>query len=200
VAELSPSAPDVQLQLGLCAREAGDLVLAERALRAAMADTPDQGYPVAQLALLLVSSGRWPEAEALLGTLSRDLPDASKLVRPCYSIAMQIVQDYIAGMPGSHTGDEVLSPDYLTERAHWLDLLTRTLTLAVTGQRTEVVIEVLGNLQSTLAFLWQVPATPDSPFARAVRDLDMLLDRYNLLSRARVMRQRIMTPQDSRRK
>ena len=177
-AELSPSAPEVQLQLGLAAREAGDLVLGERALRAAVADAPGEGYPAAELALLLVSAGRWPEAEAFLGPLSLDLPDASRLLHPCLRIAARIMSGHFASMSETLEEGEP-SPEYLAECAHWLDLLVRMLTLGVTGH-PETARTALRSLPQAADFLRQVPAAPGSEFAAAVRGLGALLDRHGL--------------------
>jgi tetratricopeptide (TPR) repeat protein len=184
-AKLSPSAPEVQLQLGLAAREAGDLILGERALRAAMADAPGEGYPAAELALLLVSSGRWPEAEAVLALLSLDLPDVSRLLHPCLLIAARIMTEQFVSMVG--TLEEILeeegepSPDFLAEGAHWLDLLVRMLTLGVTGH-PETARKALRALPEAVDFLRQVPAAPGSEFAGAVQRLGALLESHGLMT------------------
>jgi tetratricopeptide (TPR) repeat protein len=69
-AELSPSAPGVQLELGRAAKEAGDLALAERALARAAEGGPDESEAVVELALLLVRARRWPEAEAVMNRVT----------------------------------------------------------------------------------------------------------------------------------
>ncbi len=174
-AELSPSAPEVQLQLGLSARCAGDLALAERALRAAVADASDEGYPIAELALLLAETDRWPEAESLMALLSTDLPDASRLVKPCMGLAVAIAKRAVplmremgAGEPGAELFDET---------AHWLGLLLNMYTLTAVG-RPAPTASLYGHLTGALAALHNLSALPDSSFALVVRGFDALLDRW----------------------
>lgn len=173
-AELSPSAPEVQLQLGLSAREAGDLALAERALRAAAADAPGEGYPAAELALLLASAGRWPEAETLIGTLTADLPDAGRLVHPCLGIANRVLTQFGPGLADILDTDEP-GPGDLAECAHWLGLLLKMYTLGVTGH-PEVAPAAFRSLPRLVDALRKVPAPPDSGFAAVVRGLGALLE------------------------
>jgi tetratricopeptide (TPR) repeat protein len=172
-AELSPYAPEVQLQLGLCAREAGELALAERALRTAVAEAPGEGYPAAELALLLASTERWPEAETLIGTLTADLPDVSRLVHPCLQLASCTLTQ-VASLW------EVLEPDHpdpdgLAECAHWLELLLKVYTVGVTGH-PEVVSTTFRTLPRLVDLLQEVAAPPDSDFAEVVRGLSALLE------------------------
>ena len=173
-AELSPSAPEVQLQLGLSAREAGDLALAERALRAAVADAPGEGYPVAELALLLASAGRWPEAETLIGTLTADLPDASRLVHPCLGIVNRVLTQFGPRLAEILDADEP-GPDDLAECAHRLGLLLTVYPLGVTG-RPGAASTVFRGLPRLVDALRKVPAPPGSDFAEVVRGLGALLE------------------------
>lgn len=179
-AELSPSAPEVQLQLGLCARETGDLTLAERALRAAMAEAPGEGYPAAELALLLASSGRWPEAETLIGTLTADLPDASRLIHPCLGIVNRIMAQFGPRMADILESSEP-GPDGLAECAHWLSLLLTMYTLGTIGH-PEAVTKVSRSLSGMVNALRKVPAPPDSGFAEAIRGLGALLESWGAAS------------------
>jgi tetratricopeptide (TPR) repeat protein len=154
-------------------------------LRAAMADAPDEGYPAAELALLLVSAGRWPEAEAVLAPLSLNLPDASRLLHPCLLIAARIMTEHVVSMVG--TLEETLeeegqpSPEFLAECAHWLDLLVRMLTLGVTGH-PETARKALRVLPQAVDFLREVPGAPGSEFAGAVQGLGALLESHGLMT------------------
>ena len=177
-AELSPSAPEVQLQLGLAAREAGDLVLAEQALRAAIADAPGKGHPAAELAVLLAANGRWPEAEALLAPLNLDLPDISRLAQPCLRIVVCIA-DQFGPRLGDILADDERSLDDLAECAHWLTLLLHMYTLALTGQ-PDVARGTVGGVQRLVDVLRKVPAPADSEFAAAARGLGALLEAHSL--------------------
>src|SRR6185437_1844227 len=178
-AELSPSAPEVQLQLGLSAREVGDLELAERALRAAIKDAPDEGYPAAELALLLAADGRWPEAEAVLAPLSLDLPDASRLLHPCLGIA-QLVLTGFGPRIGEILEDNQPTPDGLAECAHWLGLMVRMFTLGLPGH-PETAASSLATMPQLLGYLQEVPAPADSGYAGVVRDLASLLAAHGLI-------------------
>ena len=178
-AELSPSAPEVQLQLGLSAREAGDLAVGEQALRAAMADAPGEGYPAAELALLLAADGRWPEAEALLGPLSPDVPDASRLLHPCQGIAHLVLTGYGARI-GEILEDGEPSADGLAECAHWLGLMVHMFELGLTGH-PETAASSLASMPQLLGYLREVTAPPGSAFAGVVRGLASLLETHGLI-------------------
>jgi tetratricopeptide (TPR) repeat protein len=174
-AELSPSAPEVQLQLGLCAREAGDLALAEPALRAAVAEAPGTGYPAAELALLLASDGRWPEAETLIGPLTAELRDVSRLVHPCLRLAGCILTEVARLWEDLEPDDP--DPDGLAECAHWLGLLLKVSTLGVTGH-PEVVPTAFRTLPQLVDVLQKVAAPADSDYAEVVRGLEALLESH----------------------
>lgn len=175
-AELSPFAPEVQLQLGLCAREAGELALAEPALRTAMAGAPGEGYPAAELAQLLACTDRWPEAEALIGPLNAELPDLSRLFHPCMKIGARILTGFGPRLGELLDPDEP-GPDALAECAHWLSLLLKMYTLGTVG-RPEMAPTVLRTLPRLVEGLRKVPAPPDSDFAEAVRGLGALRESH----------------------
>lgn len=176
-AELSPSAPEVQLELGLAAKEAGDLALAERALRAAAAQAPDEGYPAGELALLLAQTGRWPEAQTLMGKLTTDLPDADRLARPCLGLLSQC-SGRVAALTGE-SGSAAPGPEILREMAHWMDLMLTMARLAAIGDPA-VTAGALRKLPAMVAALRTVPAPPDSEFARAVAGFDELTHAWRL--------------------
>jgi tetratricopeptide (TPR) repeat protein len=177
-AELSPSVPEVQLQLGLAAREAGDLVLGEQALRAAVADAPGKGCPAAELALLLATGGRWAEAEVLLAplNLNLDLPDVGTVAQPCLKIIVCIA-DQFGPRLGDILADDERSLDDLAECAHWLRLLLSMYTLALAGQ-PEVARGTVAGVLRLVDVLRKVPAPPDSAFAAATSGLGALLDAH----------------------
>jgi len=91
-AELSPFAPGVQLELGRAGRDAGDLELAERALRRAAAGGPDESQATAELALLLARTGRWPEAQTVMNRLA----EPERLPAPPASEFAQALRDFDA--------------------------------------------------------------------------------------------------------
>jgi tetratricopeptide (TPR) repeat protein len=168
-ADLSPSAPEVQLQLGLAAKGCGDLELAEQALRAAAAARPDEGYPAAELALLLAETGRWPEAETLMNALTADLPDAARLARPCMGL-FGACAGSVAPLTGDIEGADEPDPELLRQIAHWLDLMLRMSTLAAIGEPARMA-KAMQRLSGAVPLLRKVPAPPDSEFARAVQAL-----------------------------
>lgn len=176
-AELSPSAPEVQLELGLAAKYAGDLALAERSLRAAAASRPDEGYAAGELAVLLAEADRWPEAESLMNTLSHDLPDADRLARPCLGLFSacsghvgELTRDIDTANPGA---------ELLREMAHWLELMLRMATLAAIGEPA-ITANGLRRVPALVGALRTVSVPPDSDFARAVRGFEALLDSLGL--------------------
>lgn len=171
MAELSPSGPDVQLQLGKCAREAGDPELAERALRQAMADAPGEGHPVAELAVLLASAGRWPEAEKLIATLTTDLPDAGSVVKPCLLLLMRVFNAASSVLAETFDGDGPFSPEDLDECARWLNLM---LTLFALVLWHPSAARTTASLPQIVAILRKKDVPPDSAFARALRGLGEL--------------------------
>ena len=175
-AELSPSAPEVQLQLGLAAREAGDLVLGEQALRAAVAEAPGKGQPSAELAQLLAADRRWAEAEVLLAPLNLDLPDVSRMAQPCLKIIVCIA-DQFGPRLGDIIADDEPSPDDLAECAHWLRLLLSMYTLALAGQ-PEVAGGTVAGVLRLVDALRKVPAAPGSEFAEVTAALGTLLEAH----------------------
>lgn len=171
-AELSPSGPDVQLQLGICAREAGDPELAERALRQAMADAPGEGAPAAELAVALALADRWPEAGNLIASLDTDLPDPEQVVRPCLMVAERV---FAVASPKliKVLEDGPDGPEELDEAARWLDLLLRVYRLTVWHPSG---MEATANLPALVDVLRKTDAPPDSDFAATVRGLGELVE------------------------
>jgi tetratricopeptide (TPR) repeat protein len=181
-AELSPSAPEVQLELGIAARSCGDLGLAEQALRAAVQAAPDEGYPAAELALLLAQSGRWPEAETLIGTLTEDLPDVSRLARPCLGLCSACSR-HIAAIA---TDLDTANPDaeLLREMTRWLRLILKTATLAFVAEPAPAA-KALRWLPGIVAALRSVPAPADSGFAHVIQGFEELHSRQTAATRTR---------------
>ena len=140
---------------------------------------PEGGLHGLELAFLLASDGRWPEAEALLDPLNLDLPDASRLLHPCLGIAHLILTGY-----GSRIGelleDGAPSPDGLAECAHWLGLMVRMFTLGLTGH-PETASSSLASMPDLLGYLQEVAAPPSSAYAGVVRDLASLLAAHGLI-------------------
>jgi len=175
-ARLVPAASDVQLELGLAAKGTGDVVLAERALRAAAAAAPDTGEPVGELALLLAESDRWPEAEELIGGLPADVPDAPQVAAKSAKIATVAVA---RAQPSLGRISDTADPDpaALAESAHWLGLATRMWTTMARYHASSTKVLIRG-LPDALAALRKVPARADSDFAQMVRDMDALLESW----------------------
>lgn len=169
---LSPSAPEVQLQVGMAAKCAGDLALAERALRAAVADAPADGYPAAELALLLAETNRWPEAEMLAARLTQDLPDAPWLAEPCLKIALACLPLAVSALRDMDPHQP--SPVRLDQAAGWLGLVLRMYTVAGSGY-FPAAQAAAGKLVPVVAALRTVVAPPESSFARVVQGFDELL-------------------------
>lgn len=174
-AELAPSAVQVQLQLGLAAKSAGDRAVAEQALRMAMKHTPDDGEPAAELALLCTEADRWPEAESLMATLSPDMPDVRQLIRPCIGLANACL---MRAAPSLEAVDED-APDaaLLDEGAHWLNLSLDMYAIAAHGCfKGEVDFSTM--MAGALSVLHKICAPEDSNFARVVRRWDAMVDSW----------------------
>jgi tetratricopeptide (TPR) repeat protein len=183
-AELSPDAPEVQLELGLAAREAGDLELGEHALRAAVAARPDEGYPVAELALLLARAGRWAEAEELLAALTLDVPDPARLFHPCLGIYIAVVDQKVDEFTGPLEADEPTAAG-LAESTRWLRLMLKALTLGLTGRLGQagslsLTQGALRKMPLLVGMLRKVPAPPDSEYAAVVRGFAGLMEAHGL--------------------
>ena len=174
-AELSPTAPQVQLQLGLAAKGAGDLVLAEEALRTAMKHTPDEGEPVAELALMLTENDRWPEAEVLMATLTPDLPDVRRTLKACSHLISACLRGAVPAMAALDDDDP--QPDLLDEGAHWLELAFGMYAVAARGY-SKGAAEFSGMLDDLLAALHTVRAPEDSNWARIVLRFDALMETW----------------------
>jgi tetratricopeptide (TPR) repeat protein len=172
-ARLVPAGHGVQLELGLSAKGAGDAVLAEQALRAAVADAPDEAGPTGELALLLAESDRWAEAEALITALPADVPDPRMVAARCTAIASLAIGRAKPWLAKIDTGN----PDtgVLAESARWLAMAIRMWTAAVTRNPDGAEVIMGQGLPTAVDALHQVAAPPDSGFARVVRDFDALL-------------------------
>ncbi|QIS14509.1 tetratricopeptide repeat protein [Nocardia arthritidis] len=86
----APAHAHINHRLGLAAKAAGELPLAEQALRRAVQLAPDLVAPLADLALLLGEIERWQDADALLARLTPELPElgtardqVAQIVRLC---------------------------------------------------------------------------------------------------------------------
>lgn len=174
-AELSPSAAEVQLQLGLAAKAAGDVELAEQALRLAINQTPAEGEPVAELALLYTETDRWPQAEDLMATLRPDMPDVRRMLRPCAPLAQACLGRSLPALGA--VNDQDPEPELLDEAAPWLDRALDMYAVAAQGysQGTAAFSEMLVDI---LAALQKIAAPADSDYARVVRRLETLMDAW----------------------
>jgi tetratricopeptide (TPR) repeat protein len=173
--ELSPAGPGAQLSLGLAAKAAGDLEVAERALRTAMEHDPDEGEPIAELALLYAESGQWPAAEELMGRLRPDLPDVRQLLRPCTPLAAACMRQALPAL--GEVDDDDPDPKLLDEAAHWLDRMLDMYAVAARGYSdgTAAFAELL---TSTVDALHQLKAPAGSAYAAMVRRFDDLMDAW----------------------
>lgn len=173
-ARLVDSGPDVQLELGRAAKGTGDIVLAERALRSAVAGAPGEGEPPGELALLLAGVGRWAEAEAVIAELPADVPDGDQVAARCAQIGALAVERAMPSLD-TITGTDDPDPGALAECAHWLGLGARMWT-AMANYHPRMLAS-LGRLPGAVDILRTVPAPPESDFARVVRDYGTLLER-----------------------
>lgn len=180
-ARLGGSKCDVQLDLGLAAKDVGDLALAERSLRAAVASAAGEAKPGAELALLLAEAGRWPEAEALLAAMPAQAIDgrgALSALAALIGLSLNAALPHVMELDGADSPE----PRVLEETARFVALYARVFALAI-GYYPELVATYAasgasGRLTQVLAFLRTVPAPPDSSFAEAVRGFDALLDNW----------------------
>lgn len=78
----SPLAPDPFLVRGISAQQAGDLILAEKAFKAARQRAPREAAPRYFLSQLFITSGRGADGLAELATLARLLPNGPASVAP----------------------------------------------------------------------------------------------------------------------
>lgn len=180
-AQLSTSSRDVQLEVGLAAKAGGDLALAERSLRAAVATAADEAHPPAELALLLAETGRWPEAETIIAALPTDAADGRGALQ---ALAGLIRLSSGRALPSLREIDGADAPDprSLEESAHWLGLFTRLVSVAI-GYHPGIASQYATNgtadrMAQILLLLRKVPAPPDSGFAQVVCDFDALLDNW----------------------
>jgi tetratricopeptide (TPR) repeat protein len=172
-AELSPATPQVQLQLGLSARAAGDQDLAERALRLAGAQQPADGEPIAELALFLAQHDRWAEAAPLIARLSPDAPDLAAMLRPVGQLGTASL--LACGPALAELDESAPDPALLTEVAGWLNQSVDLFTLVTAGHTGPVTF--LGFLRDIVEVLRPIQAPPENSYCRAVRRLDDLLRR-----------------------
>jgi tetratricopeptide (TPR) repeat protein len=171
-AELSPAGPGIQLSLGLAAKAAGDLDVAERAIRLAMEHDPDEGEPIAELALLFAETDRWPEAEELMARLHPGLPDVRQLLRPCTPLAAACMRQALPAL--GEIDDDDPDPQLLADAAYWLDKMVDMYAVAAHGysEGTAAFAELLGT---TAGALHELTVPPDSSYAALVRRFDGLM-------------------------
>jgi tetratricopeptide (TPR) repeat protein len=175
-AALSPSAVGVQEQLGLCAKAVGELTMAERALRAAVAHAPGDGYPAAELALLLAQNGSWSEAETLIAGLTADLPDVHRLFHPCLELGPVILEQAQPATAALLDGGE-LGPDVAEQSARWLGLLLKIYVLATAGRPTSAA-RFSGNVARLVGILHEASVPEGSSLAGVIRGFDVLLESW----------------------
>lgn len=174
-AALSPALPGVQLSLGLAAKAAGDVEAAERALRTAIEHDPDEGEPVAELALLLAEADRWTEAEELMGRLHPDLPDGRQLLRPCTHLAAACLRQALPAL--GEVDDDDPEPELLADAARWLDRMLDMYAVAARGysEGTAAFAELIASTANAVHLL---PAPPESSYAAMVRRFDDLMETW----------------------
>lgn len=178
-AELSPIAPGVQLERGVAARAAGDLPLAEAALREALGQYPRIIEPVAWLALVCAETGRWPEAEALMVVVASDTSDPRSLVHPCTELANLCLMSAVPSLDGvdevGGVDEDAPDPALLTEGTRWLTLALDMYVTAARGYR-EGEADFFAMWSRAHAVLHKIRAPEDSDFGRFLRRLDGTMD------------------------
>jgi tetratricopeptide (TPR) repeat protein len=182
VVELLPSArrlrqgyppPDLaQVTLGQAAWGAGDLELAERALRAGVAAGPGKGYPAVWLARLLAETGRWQQAQELLGELRADLPDRDLTAGACEELVAAVLARAGGAARRGRPG-----PDLVAELSRWMDLLRRPYELLAAAPRTPATTQALARLSALVAtFRKKFRAPADSDYGRNLAGLKALVE------------------------
>ncbi|MBO0805135.1 MAG: tetratricopeptide repeat protein [Nocardiopsaceae bacterium] len=177
LARLAPHGPDVQLGLGVAAKEAGEAALAEQALRAAMADQPRNVEPGVRLTMLLAEAGRCEEAEAVIASIPPDIPGADEVAEGCLVVAGVAITEAAPLLGKLHRRRrKAPADDVIANCEYWLGMALRNWTMAIDRGAGRIAARTDKELPKLVSQLRKLTVPPEAELATIVKGFGALLE------------------------